>query len=191
MVIAVHFSDFGCVLYWIIWLSTENMCDVRVPESLEFSLSLENSFENPIWTVEGFRVCLLFYVQLSYHIFRDALFISVHFSVSGCQKLLVTPEIITRIYFISVMLTFCATRVSGHIILLASAGCIYTLLDGGQIDGRPRGANVVDCWSLRPLCSFLRFLFNQLSFSSHMLKRSKTNLRLRLYLLTTNTFRRC
>lgn len=167
------------------------MCDDPELENQEFSLSLENSFENPIWTVEGFRVCLLFCVQLSYHIFRDALFISVHFSVPGYLRLLVTPEIITRIYFMSVMLTFCATRVSGHIIPLASAGCIYTLLAGGQIDGRPRGANVVDCLPLRPLYSFLRFLFNQLSCSSHMLKRSKTNLRLRLYLLTTNTFRRC
>lgn len=133
----------------------------------------------------------MFCVQLSYHIFRDDLFISAHFSVPGYLRLLVTPEIITRIHFMSVMLTFCATRVSGHIILLASTGCIYTLLDGGQIDGRQRGANVVDCWPLRPLYFFLRFLFNQLSCSSHMLKRSKTNLRLRLYLLTTNTFRRC
>lgn len=67
---------------------------------------------------------LLFYVQLSYHIFRDALFISVHFSVPGYQRLLVTPEIITSIY--------CATRVSGHVILLASFGCIYTLWTGGR-----------------------------------------------------------
>lgn len=132
MVIAVYFSGFGCVLYWIIWLSTVKMCDDRVLENQEFSLSLENSFENPTWTVEGFRVCLLFCFQLSYHIFRDALFISVHFSVPGYQRLLVNPERITRIYFISVMLTFCATRVSGHVILLASAGCIYTLWTGGR-----------------------------------------------------------
>lgn len=166
------------------------MCDVRVLENQEFSTFPGKLVRKPHTNCRGFRACLLCCVQLPYHIFRDALFSSVHFSVSGYQRLLVAPEIITRIYFASVMLTFCATRVPGRIILLASAGSIYTLLDGGQIDGRPRGANVVDCWPLRPIYSFLRFLFNQLSFSSHMLKRSKTNLRLRLYLLTNN-FRRC
>lgn len=113
----------------------------------------------PCRNSDGVRACLSYLSSGCHNICYDAYFLYIP-QYQGTRETLVSPRSNYMLYLHRCNVAiFLPPGFQGTFICLPAVFTLgYPLQDGGQIDGRPCGANVVDCWPLRPLPPFFAFM---------------------------------